>query len=131
MKKVLFWLLSIFAGFISLWLALGAGVLTKDGASVEDYLASYFGIISPMAILEGLKLICFKKEYRKIYAFDMVCIVICAIAISILSFLMFELISSSTSWGDIAQEFFFFLFPWIISLVGQTLLLVYKGKKRK
>lgn len=129
MKKVLFWLLSIFAGFISLWLALGAMVLGKHTIGVEVYLASYFGIISPMAILEGLKLICFKKEYRNIYAFDIVCIVICVIAICILIYLMLP-ISVSSFWDEM-EGIVAFVIPWIISLVGQTLLLVYKGKKRK
>ena len=135
MKKTIFVCLSVIVGLIAFLFTFSAAVLeVQDGSRLVDvFLLSYLGVIVPNVALEITKFLCFKRNYKKIYVFDIISILMCLPAIIILNLIHLNLMHSDAMvflavWK---REFFLYQFPWLIMFLAYSLLLIIKSKKTK
>ena len=127
MKKSLFMVLSIMVSLISIIFLFFAAVLEpQDGSKlVHVCLLSYLGVIVPHIVLEIAKFFCFKRDYKKIYAFDIISVLMCLVVIVTLNLV----IAGKNYWVILKNEFFLYNFPWIILLLSYVLLLKVKSRR--
>lgn len=129
MKKTVFVCLSVIVGIIAFLFTFFAAVLApQDGSRLIDVcLLSYLGVIVPNVVLEMAKYLCFKQDYKKIYAFDIIGVFISLSVLVILNLLI---------WGEsffviFMEEFFLYQLPWLLIFLAYGLLFVFKSKKTK
>lgn len=126
MKKTVFYALTVLVGILGFWCTIGAGLqCSKEGDYVTASLLSFSGILLASVALETAKFFCFRGKERKIYAFDTLGIVICALALFILNYIY---ISDGIFGSSYIKEFVPIQLPWIASLVLQAVLLKFKSK---
>ena len=125
MKKELYLCATIFVGIWGFRFSVASAMY---GDFLIAYLVSNLGIVLPVVLLEIAKLIHFKGEERRVYSFDILGIVISAFAVLYLTCLFLSDSSHlSRAW---LQEFVFMYWPWVVSLLIQSLLLACKYKKK-
>ena len=129
MKKALFICLSVIVGLIGYFFTFAASFIsTQEAFELSDaYQLSYLGIIIPNIVLEVVKYLCYKQNYKKIYDFDIISTSICLLAIIIITLLCSP--GESYFWTAWKKEFIWLQFPWFIMLLAYSLLLIFKSEK--
>ena len=126
MKKAILICLSVIAGIICYFFTFAAAFKYYSDYA---YIRSYLGVIIPIIVLEIIKYVCYKPNYKKIYSFDIISTSICLLAIIIIN--SFYSPGKSYFWTVWKKEFFLLQFPWFIMLFAYIFLLIFKSKKVK
>ena len=131
MKHDVFIYLSGIVGIIGYFFSFAASFIsTQEAFELSDaYQLSYLGIIIPNIVLEVVKYLCYKQNYKKIYDFDVISTSTCLIAIIIITLLCSP--GESYFWTVWKEEFIWLQFPWFIMLFAYSLLLIFKSTKAK
>ena len=128
MKKNSYLCVTVLVGIVGYHLTITAGLYcSKDNDYLAAYLFSNLGVILPVVALEIVKLIQYKGEERRVYSFDILGVVISAFAVFIFtSMLLSDFGELNRAW---IEEFVIMYWPWVVSLLLQSLLLACKSKK--
>lgn len=128
LKKAIFIGLTISIGYIGFYftfLAMYQALLGELSLFVASLLSN-LGVILPIMVLEIAKILCLKRDNRKIYVFDVFGVSISSIILAII-ILFYVLLAHLLKYT--IKGFFVVPFPWIVALIIQGSLLMFKKSK--
>ena len=131
-KGPMFLGLTIGAGAVGCYTTLIAALYGDRGKElIIGCLFSYIGVLLPVIALEIAKFLCYEKENRKIYYFDIVGVSISFCILAVLFLLVLEeLALEGNFWMCMKRDFLPIFFPWTMSFLIQGVLLIFKARKK-